>query len=298
MRITLARDLVDANGRTLARCGEEISLTGVAQVSATARREPGQPLSASVVVEDLRAVFAAPALKHLFRTAAMQSSVSRILLSAELPEVLHDELRLLREADEDRYQHGLVTALVSVRMLLAAVGEARALPDLAAAALLHDIGMRHLRAGLTRTGHPLGPADVAEIAAHPLLGAWHLATALGRHPAVEAALGHHWRCGTGYPQLPSPPPRSVQVIAVASAFAALTSPRSFRASPYDARGATDVLVTDARAGLADLESVKLLVHALRGAQGDVRQITFGRERLGHMPIENRKTPIAASAVAA
>ena len=44
-----------------------------------------------------------------------------------------------------------------------------------------------------------------------------------------------------------PPPRSMEVVSVASAFAALTQPRPFRSGAYDARGAADVLVAEAAA---------------------------------------------------
>jgi hypothetical protein len=289
-RATLVRDLVDCRGRVLARRGELITPQAVAGAAARARPDPGKALSESVVVEDLREPFGDRAYKHLFRLGTVQSALGRVLLSAGLPESLHQELRLLREADWARYRHGIVTALVSTRMLLAAVGDSRALPDLAAAALLHDLGMRHVTPDPGSA--PLSPAEVLEVATHPLLGAFHLASAMGHHPAVDAALGHHWRCGTGYPRLPTPPPRSVEVIATASAFAALTQPRSFRSMPFDARGATDVLVGDADAGEADRESVQLLVHVLRGARGEIKRVRFGRERLGQAPEDNRYTPIA------
>jgi HD-GYP domain-containing protein (c-di-GMP phosphodiesterase class II) len=110
---------------------------------------------------------------------------------------------------------------------------------------------------------------------------------------VDAALSHHWRAGQGYPRLPSPPTRSIEVVGVASAFAALTQPRPFRSEPFDPRGAADLLIAEAAAGRADPGSVKLLVHALRGAQGEVRAVRFGRERQGHAPVVNRYTSIAA-----
>jgi hypothetical protein len=289
-RVTLVRDLVDCRDRVLARRGDVLSQAAVAGAAASAHPGPGRPLSASVVVEDLREPFGDPVYKHLFRQAEVQSTLGRILLSAELPEELHQELGVLREVDWARYRHGIVTALVATRMLLAAVGDARALPGLAAAALLHDLGMRHVKPD--PGGAPLSPAEVLEVAAHPLLGGFHLASVLGPHPAVDAAVAHHWRCGKGYPQLSSAPPRSVEVIAVASAFAALTQPRSFRSAAFDARGATDVLVGDAAAGEADVESVQLLVHVLRGAQGAMHEVVFGRERVGGAPEDNRYTPIA------
>jgi hypothetical protein len=116
-----------------------------------------------------------------------------------------------------------------------------------------------------------------------VVGAYILAVLLGPHPAVVAARAHHWRCGQGYPALDAAPSRSIEVISVASAFAALTQPRPFRAAVYDARGAVDVLVAEAKAGQADANTVKLLAHALRGASGDPRAIRFGRERGGHGP---------------
>jgi HD-GYP domain-containing protein (c-di-GMP phosphodiesterase class II) len=245
-----------------------------------------------VVGEDVREPFGDPAYRHLFRSPATQAAVVRAVVAAPLPEVLHQELRLLRDTDWTRYRHGLVSAVVAARMLLAAVGEAQAVPDLAAAALLHDLGMRHVRPELTRAGIPLDQTTALEIASHPVLGAYHLALVLGRHPAVDAALGHHCRKGRGYPRLPTPPPRSVEVIAVASSFAALTQARPFRSMPYDARGATDVMVADATAGEADLEAVQLLVHVLRGGDGEARRVVFGRERLGHAPQDNRHMGVA------
>jgi hypothetical protein len=87
----------------------------------------------------------------------------------------------------------------------------------------------------------------------------------------------------------------MEVIAVASAFAALTQPRPFRSAAYDARGAADVLVSEATVGQADANTVKLLVHALRGGDGDPRAIRFGRERGGHGPDVNRHVHVAAPA---
>jgi len=290
--VKLERDLADCRGRIIACRGQEISTAAVAEAARVACPRAALPLSESVVVEDLRLPFAEPACRHLFRLQAVRENVERAILSAGLPVALHEELATLRELDFARYRHGLATAAVATRMLLAAVGEARALPDLAAAALLHDLGMRHVAPHLAQSGRRLDALEVREIASHPLLGAWHLAGVLGPHPAVDAALAHHWRMGRGYPWLSGPPPRSVEVIAVASAWAALTQARHFRSAPYDARGATDVLIAEAQSGEADVEAVRLLVHALRGASGDGQRLEFGRQRLGHAPEENRHTQVA------
>jgi HD-GYP domain-containing protein (c-di-GMP phosphodiesterase class II) len=289
---TLERDLLDCRGGVLARRGRALSAREVAEAASGVDPGPRLPLAEALPADHLREAMAEVPCRHLFRSEAVQEAVLRVLGAAEIPAAGQEEIRDLRDRDWSRYRHGVGTAAVATRMLLAAVGEARALPDLGVAALLHDIGMGQVAAQTARSGNPLGRAEVREVAAHPLLGAFHLASFLGRHPAVDAALGHHWRRGTGYPRLLSPPPRSVEVIAVASAFVALTQPRHFRSAPYEARGAADVLIAESQAGEADGEAVQLLVHVLRGALGNVHHVQFARQRMGQEPADNRHTLVA------
>jgi HD-GYP domain-containing protein (c-di-GMP phosphodiesterase class II) len=289
-RVVLSRDLVDARGMVLARRGTSISQVAVEDAAQRAPAAPRRLLSETAFAEDLYLPLGDPAYRHVFRGSGVQAAVARAILGVRLPQALLDELSALKTTDPARYRHALATAAVAVRMLLAAVGPMQELSDLAAAGLLHDIGMRHVSFHLLRHAGQLEDQEAVEVAAHPLLGAWHLATLLGKHPAVEAALAHHWRRGHGYPSLTAEPARAADVVGVASAFAALTQARPFRSEPYDARGAVDVLVADAAAGYADAETVRLLVHALRGAQGEIRHVGFGRDRLGHAPAFNRHAP--------
>jgi HD-GYP domain-containing protein (c-di-GMP phosphodiesterase class II) len=291
-RVVLTRDLVDARGTVLAPRGFVVSISGVYEAARKAPQLARRPLSETPLAEDLHLPLADPPYRHLFRGGDVQAAVARALLNVRLPHVLFEELQACKAVDAARYRHALTTAAVTVRMLIAAVGQAPALPDIAAAGLLHDVGMGHLSAHLVRNGDPLGPREVLDVAAHPLLGAFHVASVLGVHPAVDAALAHHWRNGHGYPCLSRTPTRSVQVVAVASTFAALTQARPYRSEPFDARGAADVLIAEAAAARGDMNTVRLLVHALRGAKGEVREIRWGRERLGHAPAVNRHTDIA------
>jgi hypothetical protein len=292
-RVTLTRDLVDSRGAILGRRGLVVSVTTV--LEAARRAPPGSCRPAELdarLASDLRAPLSDGVYRHLFRGDAVQTGVGRALASIRLPRQLHDELHALAAEDPARYRHALATAAISVRMLVSAVGEAPGLPEIAAAGLLHDLGMRHVARHLARNGDALEPDEIMDVASHPLLGGLHLALTLGQHPAVEAALGHHFRGGHGYPWLPRSPSRSVEVVAVASAFAALTHARPFRSGPYDARGAVDLLVIEAKAGRADGTTVRLLVHALRGAGGEVKAVRFGRDRLVPGPDVNRHTVIA------
>jgi HD-GYP domain-containing protein (c-di-GMP phosphodiesterase class II) len=293
-RLTLARDLMDCRGTVLAPAGTRISVAGLRETAARAVPQPMRPLHATPVAEDLRLPLAAPVYRHLFRGEA-QDGVARALLATELTDALWDELRTMRAADPARYWHALATAAVTARMLLAAVGFEAGIGKVVAAALVHDVGMRHVSPHLARNGDLLSLGEMEEVAAHPLLGAWHLALLLGDHPAVEVALAHHWANGAGYPRLAAPPSRSVEVVSVASAFAALTQPRAFRSAPYDARGAADVLIAEAASRRVDAEAVRVLVHALRNGRGDLRDVRFGRERIGHAPAVNRHTRIRLEA---
>ena len=294
-RVTLAHDLADCRGRVLGRKGLVVSAESVQEAAAVARPQAVRPLAETFVAEDLRLPLSEPSYRHLFSGPGVQAGVARAVLAAKLPEALFDELAAMKTADPGRYRHALATAAVATRMLTATVGEARSLPELSAAALLHDLGMRHVRARIARATDALRPEEAVEVSLHPMLGGWHLACVLGRHPAVDSALTHHWCMGQGYPRLSRPPSRSLEVVAVASVFTALTQPRPFRSEPYDARGAVDLLVAEAAAGRADPTSVRLLVHALRGGDGEARHVRFGKERPGHTPVVNRYTPVAAPA---
>jgi predicted HD phosphohydrolase len=293
-RLTLAHDLLDCHGAPIGRQGKVVSPETIAEAAQKAPQVPRRPL-APTALGDLIEALGDPAYASLFDRPGARAAVERAIGAVRLPEALIDELEAARSEQPGRYRHGLLTAAVALRVLHTAVGESRELPDLAAAALLHDLGMRHLPVALVDRRERLEIPDAHRIAAHPLLGAYHLASLLGPHPAVTAARSHHWRCGQGYPAMASPPSRAIEAIAVASAFAALTQPRPYRSAPYDVRGAADVLVAEATVGYADGCTVRLLVHALRGGSGDPRRIRFGVVREGHAPDVNRHMPVAAPA---
>jgi hypothetical protein len=291
-RVRLQKDLVDCRGAVLAPAGFVLSPQSIEEAARVAAPAPAVPVAGTPLAERLEEPLEAPAYRHLFAPPGVRDAVARALRAVALPAILHEELAAAGQAAPALVDHGAVTAAVASRLLLAAAGEARLLPDLVTAALLHDLGMRHLPARLGRRREPLTRQDAALVAQHPLVGAFHLARLLGRHPAVEAAHAHHWRAGQGYPRLPAAPSRSVEVIAVASAFAALTQPRPFRSEAWEVRAAADVLVAEARARTADEWSVRLLVHALRGGQGDPRAVRFGANRGGPEPLENGHAPVA------
>lgn len=292
-RLTLADDLLDCRGRVVGRRGLVVSPEAIEEAAQRAVPGARRRLADTPLAADLAPVLEDPVYRPLFARAGARDAVARAVGAAGLTEVLVDELVALRAERPALHLHAFSAAAVAVRMLLTAVGESRALPDLAAAALLHDLGMRQVPLTLLERADRLEIREAHRIAAHPLLGAYHLARELGPHPAVAAARCHHWRCGQGYPGVGAAPSRAVEVVAVASAFAALTRPRAYRSAAYDARGAADVIVAEVLVGHADANTAKLLVHALRGGRGDPRAVRFGGAREGHAPQVNRHAPVAA-----
>lgn len=292
-RLTLREDLADCSGGLLAPRGMVISPQTIEEAADHAPRLPRRRLSESGIAADLEFPFEIPVYEPLFGRRGAREAVERVLRAIALPGPLVDELLAARREQPLVYRHAILTAAVGVRVLLSAVGPGRTLDDLAAAALLHDLGMRQVPGRLLSSHDRLSAEQVHRIAAHPLLGAYHLASVLGHHPAVTAARSHHWRCGQGYPGLSGPPPRAIEVIAVASAFCALTQPRPYRSDAFDARGAVDVLVRETVTGHADANMVKVLVHALRGGSGDPHRVRFGASRDGHGPKQNGHSPVEA-----
>jgi len=294
-RLTLQEDLVDCRGAVIAPRGAVISPETIQEAAEGAPQHPRARLSETHLARDLEEPLASSVYAPLFGRAGAREAVERTVLAVELPEPLVEELLDLRAARPELYRHAVMTTAVAVRILRTAAGSSRTLTELAAAALLHDLGMRQIPARLLANRDRLSLEQVHRIAAHPLLGAYHLASVLGHHPAVAAARSHHWRCGQGYPGLSGAPARSIEVISIASAFCALTQPRPYRSSPYDARGAVDVLVRETVTGHADPTTVRLLVHALRGGDGNPVGVRFGGSRSGHVPQVNGHVPVAAPA---
>lgn len=290
-RVKLRRDLTDCGGRLIARAGAVLSVAGITETARAARPGGMTPIADTFVADDLAEVLRDPAYEHLLRAPQAEAGVRRVVESATLTQPLLEEVAAMRAMQPVQYRHAIATAVVTARMLQAVTGSARTAPQVAAASLLHDLGMRHVPSRVVEWVGSIHGEDATAVAEHPILGAWQLARELGDHPAVEAALGHHWRDGQGYPDLPQRPSATTGVVAVASAFAALTHPRAYRSEPFDARGAGDLLVAEAACGHADPFAVKLLVHALRGGAGRLSALRYARARPGRGPGANRHTRI-------
>jgi len=147
--------------------------------------------------------------------------------------------------------------------------------------------MRHSALRLRFKRDHLTSSEAMALEDHPLLGALLLASVLGDSPAVHFALLHHTRAGFGYPRVQGKPPlRGLDLVAVSSAYAALIAPRTYRAQPFNPRGAIDQLLEDCGAGHFDPRAVRLLIHCLRGGSGAANELVLPRKPTGFRPPAN------------
>jgi len=284
----LTKDLFAADGRLVASRGEIVDLPLLREVAGKAPRgQREKPLFETEVAETVLEAFESRALEHLVGCEEKRALAADVLSEVRFPQPVWEEMEALRREDGPRYQHAVWTGVICARLFRAALGTAPGLARLVGGALTHDIGMRHAALRLRFKRDHLTRAEALALEDHPLLGALLLASVLGDAPAVHFALLHHTRAGFGYPRVQGQVPlRGLDIVSVASAFAALIAPRSFRQMPYNARGAVDQLVEEAAAGHFDPRAVRLLIQCLRGAKGSLSELRLPHKPTGFRPPDN------------
>ncbi len=108
--------------------------------------------------------------------------------------------------------------------------EEDALAALRLGAALHDVGKVNVRPEVLGKPGRLDEAELAEVRAHPVEGAWLIAGIPSFAAALPYVLFHHERWdGTGYPtrRAGSDIPLEGRLLAVADAFDAMTSTRPY-----------------------------------------------------------------------
>src|SRR5512139_4105076 len=143
-RLILTEDLVDCRGRVIGARGTVVSPETIAEAAERAPELPRLPLADTPLAGEVEAPLSEGVYRHLFKSERDRDAVRSALSSVHLPQPLLDELLALKRADSPIHAHAFATAAVAVRLLYCAVGCARGVSDLAAAALLHDLGMRHV----------------------------------------------------------------------------------------------------------------------------------------------------------
>ena len=108
---------------------------------------------------------------------------------------------------------------------------------------LHDVGKLAVSEAVLNKPGPLTLEEIAEVRAHPEVGARLVALDRSLRPAFAGVLYHHERWdGAGYPMgtAGTEIPFEARVLAVADSFDAMTSDRAYRAALPPDRAASEV----------------------------------------------------------
>lgn len=159
-------------------------------------------------------------------------------------EVLTEEASLiglttLREYDEYTYTHSVNVCIFAVALGKRIGMTKLQLYELGVAALMHDIGKSRVPTDLLQKTTALDDDDWRRITAHPWLGMLTLFQLRGQqelpYRAMVVAHEHHMRRDfSGYPRVIRPRALSMtsKIVAVADAYDAATSRRSYQTKPY------------------------------------------------------------------
>ena len=166
---------------------------------------------------------------------AVQSIVDE-LLGEEAPLI---GLTTLREYDEYTYTHSVNVCIFAVALGKRMGMTKMQLYELGVAALMHDIGKSRVPTDLIHKTTALDDDEWSRIMAHPWLGMLTLFQMRGvqelPYRAMVAAHEHHMRRDfTGYPKTIRPRSMSMvsRIVAVADAYDAATSRRSYQTKPF------------------------------------------------------------------
>jgi HD-GYP domain-containing protein (c-di-GMP phosphodiesterase class II) len=174
------------------------------------------------------------------------------------------QLSGLRNYDEYTFYHSVNVAILSLALGSIITKDERFLSALGTGALMHDIGKLSVGTEIINKPGQLTAEEWAQVQRHPLLGAETLATMPGMdRAAIVPVLEHHMRYdGAGYPKRTAPRVQHLvsRIVAVADAYDAMTSRRSYSAARIQDQ-AMSLLVEGAGTSL-DPVLVRLFVNML------------------------------------
>ena len=176
------------------------------------------------------------------RTGGNRVYISSKILSEPLPEsgtyargsglsAVYALAAAVDAKDSYTYDHSRKVNVYAVALAEAIGLSPDEVPRVSTAALLHDIGKISISDKILRKKGKLSAEDWEQIKSHPRLGANIVGNVPNLVPCVSGILYHHERWnGTGYPEglAGETIPLEARILAIADAFAAMTSARPYR----------------------------------------------------------------------
>ena len=161
------------------------------------------PVSTDFLLATALALTSSTPLARLLvqKTGSVQALLAP-LQTMPLPPPMAFKLTVMREQRPELFQHSVLMVLVAAFLGIQSGLKQDERVALAAAALLHDIGMLHMDAAWLEPQHTMTGAERKHLVAHPITAMLMVRDAKVYPRAVEVAvLEHHERMdGTGYPR--------------------------------------------------------------------------------------------------
>ena len=220
------------------------------QAKAAARRTYAQSVALTKDVINSVRMGRVPSARKIKR--AVQTIVDEVLTE----EASLIGLTTLREYDEYTYTHSVNVCIFAVALGKRIGMTKLQLYELGVGALMHDIGKSRVPADLLQKATALDDDDWRRIKAHPWLGMLTLFQLRGQqelpYRAMVVAHEHHMRGDfSGYPRVIRQ--RSIamssKIVAVADAYDAATSRRSYQTKPYPPSAVLQEMRDNPRRGL-------------------------------------------------
>ena len=217
---------------------------------AAARRTYAQSVALTKDVINSVRMGRVPSARKIKR--AVQTIVDQVLTE----EASLISLTTLREYDEYTYTHSVNVCIFAVALGKRIGMSKLQLYELGVGALMHDIGKSRVPTDLLQKSTPLEDDDWRRIVAHPWLGMLTLFQMRGQqelpYRAMIVAHEHHMRRDfSGYPHVIRPRQLSMtsKIVAVADAYDAATSRRSYQTKPYPPSAVLQEMRDNPRRGL-------------------------------------------------
>ena len=156
----------------------------------------------SLLATALALTSSAPLARLLVQALGSAQALLAPLQAMPLPASIAFKLTVMREQRCELFQHSVMMVLVAVFLGIQAGLKQEDRVALAAAALLHDIGVLHMDSAWLLPQHTMTGAERKHLVAHPITAMLMVRDAKVYPRAVEVAvMEHHERMdGTGYPR--------------------------------------------------------------------------------------------------
>jgi len=240
----------------------EVDIEEREAAKASARRTYAQSVALTKDVINSVRMGRVPSASKIKR--AVQTIVDEVLIE----EASLIGLTTLREYDEYTYTHSVNVCIFAVALGKRIGMSKLQLYELGVAALMHDIGKSRVPTDVLHKSTALDDDDWRRIKAHPWLGMLTLFQLRGQqelpYRAMVVAHEHHMRGESGgYPNVIRPRTLAItsRIVAVADAYDAATSRRSYQTTPYPPSAVLQEMRDNTKRGL-DAVVVKAFITLL------------------------------------